>query len=892
MQLGKSEATIMNRFDAQDALMETHHAKTTDLHDHVRESAWRKLLDALAYSEMNERRNMIEKRVRDFGETYTWIFKCPACVHHSPHDACMPSNFVQWLYGSTKIFWISGKPGSGKSQLMDFIYLSLNSNGPTFVPLEEWERPKPVHVLDFWFFKPATSVLLKTNQGFWRSLCFQILDKDKGLVQKVDHTGTNMAPESLKSSLRSSGTTFRSWTDRELSSWLTYLLSVSEHNYLLLLDGLDENTDDHEGLLETIHCLARNSGNIKICCSSRPEPLFVQSLGHCPMLRLQDLNFADIESYCSKRLDNTRAAAHASDIAMRAEGVFLWAYLVAEDLRRGSLQGDSDKDLGQRLSDTPTEMNDLFEFMLKRQDRFYLKHPKPYLPLLDAAVQISAYPSLLQLLLASRELDVISSQVINGPDTELLTELDESARNLETNVVANCAGLVEIERDLDRMEAVYEHLVEASGVGLKFIHRCVQDFLLESEVGAHFLQSCNVPREDATKRLMTASALGYILSTKSIFFAEALDYAEHIVPESWTPSETNILDSLFSAMYSRLKAGQEEADSSILLECPQLSEMENLAFGHAAYRRMIPYLQAKMAVTDLEKTTPAAGLIVSAIVRHHSELSDDMAKMLQPYISWTQYISLRYFVDHKGPLIPVSLPLWQHYFIGRLNTKECFHDGFRAKSRNNCLDLDIRSILLDNSNCSRPAMSAFFIAAPYGEFLPDPGNKDADESLLHYEAFKGKMTVPESGGFDWRLVNFKQYSPEGLRRFVKIQPKMEDSPQYDEFREGYAVVGADEQAYYEYTTNILNDNIPILSPAEIADVICIGMRYLFSNGRFRHATWDALEQWLKCISNGKFSEDFSSERDPVLLKILKRESDKTLSGSPTDFGNKQMKHDL
>ncbi|KAL6243715.1 hypothetical protein RBB50_009148 [Rhinocladiella similis] len=418
IRLDKGEAAIMNRFDSQDALMETHHAKTIDLHDHVRESVRRQILDALAFSEMNERRNMIEKRVRDFGDTYTWIFKCADCVHHSPHDACMQPDFVKWLYSGTEIFWISGKPGSGKSQLMEFIFLSLNSNDSASEPLEAWASTKRIHVLDFWFFKPATSVLLRTIQGFWRSLCFQILDKDKSLVEKVVQNGVNVAPESLKSSLQPSGTSARSWTDRELSSWFTYLLSVTEHSYLLLLDGLDENTDDHEGLLETVHHLARNSKNIKICCSSRPEPLFVRSLRNCPMLRLQDLNFADIRSYCSKRLDKTRAAVHASNIAKRAEGVFLWAYLVAEDLRRGSLQGDSDKDLEQRLSETPTEMNELFEFMLKRQDRFYLKYPKPYLLLLDAAVQISAYPSLFQLLLASKDLGVISSQVTNGPETE------------------------------------------------------------------------------------------------------------------------------------------------------------------------------------------------------------------------------------------------------------------------------------------------------------------------------------------------------------------------------------------------------------------------------------------------------------------------------------------
>ncbi|KAJ9634793.1 hypothetical protein H2204_006026 [Knufia peltigerae] len=884
----------MNRFDAQDALIAAHHTKTISLHNHKRESVRRQLLEALAFPEMNERRNMVEKRLRDFGDTCRWLFSCPDCVHQCPHDSCIQSDFVQWLYNGTEIFWISGKPGSGKSQLMDFIRQSFHSNGPSFAPLAAWANGKHVHVLDFWFFKPATSVLLKTLQGFWRSLCFQILDQDKSLVEKVVHGGSNEAPESLRSSLQLSGTNVRSWTDRELSSWFLYLLSATEHKFLLLLDGLDENADDHEGLLETIHHLVRSSRNIKICCSSRPEPLIARSLEHCPMLRLQDLNFADIETYCSRRLDDTRAAVHAYDIAKRAEGVFLWAYLVAEDLRRGSMLGDGDKDLEQRLNETPTEMNDLFEFMLKRQDRYYVKHPKPYLLLLNAAVQADSSPTLLQLLLASRDLESIKSQITNGPDANFLTDLNESARNMEINVIANCAGLVETERTYHSVGASYEYIVEAAFVRLRFIHRSVQDFLLESESGVQFLRSSKVPKDDAFKRLMTASALVSVMNRAFLSFYKAFDeslhYAGSIPSGSWTSSETHVLDALFSSMVSNQPAVLEKLKASTIIKCPQLSELDNIALGHPALHRLTPYLEAKLPRLAWEETSLAAGFIVSAILRNETRLDDDMAKILRPYISWTQCVTLCHLVGHSGawttPLterhelhVTASRPLWQHCFIGNCNNFLGEPDTAQQPPFT-VLDLDLRQTILDNRKLDSLSTGALLIAQPSWEFFPDPEDGCANESLYYHEAFKTTLIVPDSEPFGPPLVSFEQYCPETLCRFLTVEPEMKESLKH-EFDKG-SFIGIQQRVYQEYTTSILNDNVGVLSPAEIADIVCLGRARLFSNGRFILAGWAEVDKYVSRLMNGDFGEYFGSEQDPVLLEIVKRETKKLFTPEGSD----------
>jgi hypothetical protein len=347
----QSESRVMRRFDALDVVTkdaaQANHGLTSYLQYQGKDSLIRRLLDSLAFPAMTERRNMIEGRVDDFGETYQWIFSSRGGRDSSQGRL----GFVDWLRTGTEIFWINGKPGSGKSTLMDFIYQNLQPKGLGFAHLEEWAAPRPVRLLNFWFFRPAPSVLLKSMQGFWRSLCFQILDNDRALVDKIQQDAGHSVPKSLKSCLQVQGSHTQSWTDAELKSWFIYLITHSGYRYCLLVDGLDEVTGNRQTLLDTVQEIVHNSEKIKICCSSRPEAPFARLLQGYPSLRLQDFNFDDIKEHCRKRLDGTHAVVYADTIARRAEGVFLWAYLVTEDLRTAVNQGDTEEDLNLRLEE-------------------------------------------------------------------------------------------------------------------------------------------------------------------------------------------------------------------------------------------------------------------------------------------------------------------------------------------------------------------------------------------------------------------------------------------------------------------------------------------------------------------------------------------------------------
>ncbi|EXJ54038.1 hypothetical protein A1O7_09375 [Cladophialophora yegresii CBS 114405] len=208
-------ASITERLDHH------HCAQTSYLQDQQRDALRVRLLDALAFPEMNERRNMIEQRVSDFGSTYGWVFGHSDDAPDEDHffDSNSHVNaFVQWLRSGQGLFWVSGEPGSGKSSLMDYIYQNLHTQSPGLTMLTEWARPQPVRVLSFWFFRPATGALLKSLQGLWRSLCFQILNQNEKLVEEIRNDDDGSAPNSLKSCLTRFGSRAQTWTDTDLRS--------------------------------------------------------------------------------------------------------------------------------------------------------------------------------------------------------------------------------------------------------------------------------------------------------------------------------------------------------------------------------------------------------------------------------------------------------------------------------------------------------------------------------------------------------------------------------------------------------------------------------------------------------------------------------------------------
>lgn len=135
--------------------------------------------------------------------------------------------------------------------------------------------------------------------------------------------------------------------------------------FCFLIDGLDEYDGDHYDIIDIMQDMVK-APHVKICLSSRPRNCFKDKLGNIPdrKLYLHDLTRQDIELYARAKLPMARKSrtleydsiAHdllVLDIVDRAQGVFLWVYLVVRSLRQGMGNGDSVATLQLRLKELP-----------------------------------------------------------------------------------------------------------------------------------------------------------------------------------------------------------------------------------------------------------------------------------------------------------------------------------------------------------------------------------------------------------------------------------------------------------------------------------------------------------------------------------------------------------
>ena len=233
-------------------------------------------------------------------------------------------------------------------------------------------------------------------------------------------------------------------TTQDLKDIFFYLLRHALHTnrYFILIDGLDEFADNQQQLVKAMHQIAELGADVRLCCSSRPEPLFRRGFGACRSLRLQDLTHGDMMDYCDRQLGNTKAAHLGPRVIEKADGIFLWLYLVVNDLRL-ACEYDTPEELEMRLEECPEEMAGLFSIMLKRCDRFYIRNPKSFLKLINTAQEMHSEVNLLILLLADLPPNQLLKQMSSDYDDKFLFKLQERVIRLEMQVTARTAGITQ-----------------------------------------------------------------------------------------------------------------------------------------------------------------------------------------------------------------------------------------------------------------------------------------------------------------------------------------------------------------------------------------------------------------------------------------------------------------
>ena len=278
------------------------------------EESYKRLLESLYFPDIHAREEGIDEAHK---QTLEWIFD-------EPGDEVTPwHHFVDWLKEGHGTYWISGKAGSGKSTLMNFIC----HDPRTEAALKIWSGTDEIFRPNFFFWSPG-SHLQKSLAGLLRSLIYQILDRFPDLMPILAESS---GP--FQHGLRQ----FPTWTEQRLRATLQNVLSVGlkQCRLCIFIDGLDEFHGDHITLLNLISSF-REVTKVKFCLSSRPYSPFKRELGSSPMLKLQDLTEPDIRRYVSDKLEGGPFKAPwvsyflfkikdpVDTIVQKAEGVFLW----------------------------------------------------------------------------------------------------------------------------------------------------------------------------------------------------------------------------------------------------------------------------------------------------------------------------------------------------------------------------------------------------------------------------------------------------------------------------------------------------------------------------------------------------------------------------------------
>lgn len=197
-------------------------------------------------------------------QTFEWIFDGDATARASSSSA------INWLRSGDGIFWIKGKPGSGKSTLMKM----LAGNDRTRQALSEWNGGSQPIFSSFFFWSQASGVE-NSELGLLRVMLHDVL-VDRPIL--CEHAFPDWQPKHA----------VHEPTMIDASVAFNRLLSFSSlrDEILVLLDGLDEYGKDsiqRAKLAAMIDSFAKST-RIKFLVSGRPLQEFETALCRQPHL--------------------------------------------------------------------------------------------------------------------------------------------------------------------------------------------------------------------------------------------------------------------------------------------------------------------------------------------------------------------------------------------------------------------------------------------------------------------------------------------------------------------------------------------------------------------------------------------------------------------------------
>ncbi|KAK4170002.1 hypothetical protein QBC43DRAFT_40063 [Cladorrhinum sp. PSN259] len=319
------------------------------------------ILDSLRFEAFDFRETAIPEA---YQRTFEWVFQDS---ESAPRDARW-DDFDKWLQAPQgDIYWITGKPGAGKSTLMKYLIHHLT----TKKRLESWSNPLPLIISSFYFWN-AGSAKQKSQQGLLQTLLYQFLCEMPHLTPKICPRRWALLKIFDRNALRVAP----SWTMDEVLESISIFNKLyvgKEFRLALFIDGLDEFDGDYNNLIKMVNVFHSCVG-VKVCVSSRPENAFVDAYRGNPGLQVQTLTRRDMEIYVRGHfgantafLELQKASSRDADallkqIVIKSEGIFLWVSLVVATLLEELTEGDilAMQDLQNALDELPKDLLELY----------------------------------------------------------------------------------------------------------------------------------------------------------------------------------------------------------------------------------------------------------------------------------------------------------------------------------------------------------------------------------------------------------------------------------------------------------------------------------------------------------------------------------------------------
>lgn len=572
-----------------------------------------RLLLSFKFDRMNERRNQLRE---SFPKTFDWVLRDDDEVSGSQTQIGSDTkkakeppwdSFSNWLKLTEPSYWISGKPGSGKSTLMRYLVAAQNTQRY----LTQW-MPGSVVVSHF-FWRPGT-VIQQSLKGLLLSLLHQILCADDTILDAT----LKQFPEVLKKDDDAD------WAESELHHVLeeVLLLSCTHQAVVFFIDGLDEVWPKDAlrvmDFIEKLESFASRTGRVKLCLASRPEPFLSQKLGHYPRLRLEKLNLSDLRRYAASHLSvpedydmdldedaRHRLAPYWRDrgtllnaaglssclrqmLVQSAEGIFLWLCLTVDTVVRALQVREPIRDIICRVESLPGDLSELYADMWDRANgdsdqqkeraAFYLQTVlQPWYSEAEHVWDmIPPQFSQLHLMLASNPILERGLLDTASPRTIAADTLAGAWARTKADVLARCAGLLRAPTRFEprnfklnyqpRYGQEYAKLACLRSVEsqFKFIHRTAQDFLCDTDSGQQILAH--------NKKSTAAILLAYIRSSLAICRLFRSDYRLE-TPEGYLERVRGLSDHVRVILAYQELASNDEVSQNLLPTVRLLEKM-------------------------------------------------------------------------------------------------------------------------------------------------------------------------------------------------------------------------------------------------------------------------------------------------------------------------------